>query len=432
MSLGVVDESEGDVLLVELCKTRGDLVVLTLGLGGDSHGVAGFGDLDRGQLGAVLVVGHGVAGLPIHLADGDNIAAAGFGDFGALLAAHGVHTAELVVRGSAEIVEGHAGGDLAGDDLHKAELAELIRNGLEYEAGHAVVLLDGCVAVVGDALEHCNGADVGHCIACEDGNDGTILHTGLQPLDDVSLFKLHGLEKLLHELLGSACGGFHKLCAKLLNMVGICRGDCALLGLAALGNVGNVVDEVDNAGTVGGGDGDRADDGAVLALQCLKSLEVVAVLFVALGDGEHDGQGSCLEVVPAALCTDGNALARVLRGGDYHTGLDRAQRAQRVADKVKEAGAVQYVDLAAVVADGSNGGGDGYLAGDFLCVVVAYGVAVGDLAETVDSAGDVQHTLGQTGFAVIAMTQQGNIADVLGFVAHVLLPLCQNILRCKF
>ena len=33
VSLGVVDESEGDVLLVELCKTRGDLVVLTLGLG---------------------------------------------------------------------------------------------------------------------------------------------------------------------------------------------------------------------------------------------------------------------------------------------------------------------------------------------------------------------------------------------------------------
>ena len=37
MGLGVVDEMEGDVFLVESCKTAGDLVVLTLGLGGDSH-----------------------------------------------------------------------------------------------------------------------------------------------------------------------------------------------------------------------------------------------------------------------------------------------------------------------------------------------------------------------------------------------------------
>ena len=201
-------------------------------------------------------------------------------------------------------------------------------------------------------------------------------------------------------------------------------GDGGLLNLGSLGDVGHVVHEVDDALAVGGGDGDGADDAAVLALEGFESLEVIAVLLVALGDAEHDGQLCVLQVIPAALAADGEAVGRILGGGDNHAALDSAQSAQHVAHKVEVAGAVEDVDLHAAVVHRGDGGRDGDLAGGLLGIVVADGGAVGNLAHAVDGAGAVEHALGKAGLAVVAVADQADVANVFRFVAHVLLPLC--------
>ena len=133
MGFGVVDEREGDVLLVQAGETGSDLVVLPLGLGADGHGVAGLCQLDGGQLDLVFRVADGVAGLPLHLADGHDVAAAGFLDLGVLLAAHGVHAAEPIGSAHAHVAQRQIGRDLAGEHLDEGVLAELVGNGLEHE-----------------------------------------------------------------------------------------------------------------------------------------------------------------------------------------------------------------------------------------------------------------------------------------------------------
>ena len=207
-------------------------------------------------------------------------------------------------------------------------------------------------------------------------------------------------------------------------MTGVGGGDGGLLGLRALGDVGHVVHKVNDALAVGGGDGDGADDGAVLALEGLEGLEVVAVLLVALGDAEHHGELRVLEIIPASLTADGKGVRGILGGGDDHAALHGAQGAQHVAYEVEVAGAVENVDLAAAEVHGGDSGGNGNLTGGFLSVVVAHGGAVGDLAHAVDGAGAVEHALGQAGFAVVAVPDQADVANVFGFVAHVSFPLC--------
>ncbi len=332
-----------------------------------------------------------------------------------LLAAHGVEAAELIGAGGADVAQAHARGDAAGEDFDEAVLAELVGNGLEHEAQRGAGLLFGGGAVVRDALEHGGGADVGHGVGGEHGDDRALGHADLQAFDDVGLFELHVLEELLHQLLGGAGGGLHQLGAHVFDMAGVGGGNGGLLKLGAVGDVGHVVHQVDDALAVGGGDGDGADDAAVLALEGLESLEVVAVLLVALGDAEHDGQLGLLKVFPAALGTDADRFRRVLGGEDDHAGLDSAQRAEHVADEVEVAGAVKHVDLAAAEVHGGDGGGNGDLAGGLFGVVVADGVAVADLAHAVDRAGDVEHALRQAGLAGVAVADQADIADVFGF-----------------
>ena len=161
MGLCVVDEGKGDVFFVKSCKTAGDLVVLTLGLGGDSHGVAGIGHLKCRKLDLVLGIAYGIAGLPFHLADGNDIAAAGFLDLGGLLAADGVESAELVGAGSTDVAQREVGGDLAGNDLYKTVFAELIGNGLENKAANGLCgLILRSRNVIADCLQDSLGADV--------------------------------------------------------------------------------------------------------------------------------------------------------------------------------------------------------------------------------------------------------------------------------
>ena len=420
VGLGVVDDREGDVLLVQTGETVGDLVVLALRLGGDAHGVAGLRDLDGGKLDLGLRVAHGVAGLPVHLADGDDVAAAGVLDLGGLLAAHGVQTAELIGVAGARIAQRHIGGQLAADELDEVVLAELVGHGLEHETGGRAVGIDaldlvGCGDIVQNGLQQSLRADAGRTDAAEHGNDAAVLQTGLDAGDKLFLGEGHFLEILLHELLGSTRGGLHKSLAQLLGLALVGGGDGDLRSLAAVGLIRDVVHEIDDAGTVGGGDRHGADDAAVLGLQRFKHAEVITVLLIELGDVEGDRLAGGLEQLPVALRADGKA---VLRGAEDDARLDSAQRGGDFTGEVLEARAVDHVDLLAAEGNGSDSRGDRYLTLDLFRVVVADGVAVVDLALTVDGTGQVEHVLGKGGLAAAAVTEQADIADVLGCVAH--------------
>ena len=431
VGLGVVDEREGDVLLVQAGEAGSDLVVLALGLGADGHGVAGLCQLDGGQLDLVLRVADGVAGFPLHLADGHDVAAAGFLDLGVLLAAHGVHAAELIGAAHAHVAQRQIGRDLAGEHLDEGVLAELVGNGLEHERAHRAVRVDGELAavsrgdltdlgrvghVIHDRLQHGLGADAAVSGAAEHGEHGAVLQTLTQALDGILLGEHHVLEVFLHEFLVRTGGRLKERLAQRLDHVGVGGGNGDLRGLVAIGLVSHVVHQIDDTGAVAHRRGHGADGAAVLFLQGGEDGGKIAVIFIRLGDVEHAGHVGIFEVFPAALSADGDA---VFRSAEDYAGLDGAQGAHHVAREVEKARAVEHVDLAAAEVDRRDAGRDRDLALDLFGIVITDGVAVGRLALAVDRARHIQHALGECGLTAAAMAEQAHIADILGFVAHV-------------
>ena len=201
-------------------------------------------------------------------------------------------------------------------------------------------------------------------------------------------------------------------------MTGVGSGDLGLGGLTALGNISHVLHQIDDTGAVGGGNGHGSDDAAVLLTQRVHHGKKVAVLLIGLGHYKHGGQVCGFGSLPHTLGADRDA---VLGSDQDGPGFHRAQGAQGLTDEVEIARAVQNIDLLAAEADRGNGGCNGDLALDLFRVVVASGVAVRDLALTIDGAGHKEHALSQTGLAAVAVAQEGDVANVFGF--HVLLPL---------
>ena len=159
----------------------------------------------------------------------------------------------------------------------------------------------------------------------------------------------------------------------IFDLAGVRCGNGDLLGLLAVRHISYVVHQIDHAGAVARGDGHGADGCAVLFLQRGENGVEVAVLLVDFGDIEHGGLAGGLERFPAALGADGDA---VLGTAEDHADLCRAQRAGDLTGEVKEAGAVENVDLAAAEIHRSDAGGNGDLTLDLFGVVVADGVAV--------------------------------------------------------
>ena len=428
VGLGVVGDGEGGILFIQLVQAGAQLLDLLLGLGGDGALIAGGGKGQRRELDVGLGLAQGVTGLDlVHLADGADIAAADLLGLLALLALHGVQTAQLFGVAGGHVVQGHIAGDLAADDLDHGELAVLVGDGLEHEGGGGAVGiigdLDGvAVVVLGSLGRHVGGygdqihdglhqhvnAHTGDGGAAQHGAHGAFTDADLQTLSHILGGQFHGLEELLHQLLIGAGGGFHQLSAQGLHLVGHVGGDGAL----ALGVVSLVVQQIHDDGdglvgvSLGGHDG--GDSGAELALDSLDAGGVVGVGLFHAVDEHH--AGLLAQHLPGTLHTNGQAILGVAHDDGA---LGGAQGAHSLTGEVEVAGGVHHVDLLALIHDGGKGQRDGDLALGLLGVVVAGGVAVGGLAQTVNTLGHVQHLLGQRGLAGAAVAQQGNIANVV-------------------
>ena len=139
------------------------------------------------------------------------------------------------------------------------------------------------------------------------------------------------------------------------------------------------------------------------------------MVLVHLGNVEHGGLAGVLHGLPGLLGAHGDAA---LGGQNDQAGVGHPQRLHNLTGKVKEAGVIQQVDLAALEFHGNQRRGNGILALDLFRIKVRNGIAVGDTAETVGTVGHKQHILCQHGLAVAAMSQQCNVADILRSVAH--------------
>ena len=439
VGLGVIEHAEGGVLLVEAAQACGDLVLLAPGLGGDGLGEVGLGEGDGVQLDEFAGVAQGVAGLDaVHLADGADVAAAQLLDLLALLAPHGVQPAQLLILAGGGVHQGHVGGETAGDDLDEGELAVLVGHGFEHEGGGHRALGDDEVLVLavlvggggGDALQGVGqqihdkvqqhqGAQAGVGGAAHHGDQGAVPHAGAQALHDLGIGEGLAGEELLHKFLAGLGHGLHELVVQLVYHAHLVLGDGDLLALVAVGLKGALVDHVHHAGDlfalVPDGDHHRGHALAEALAQGVEGGVEVDVVLVHFGDVDDAGQLALIQLPPGALGAHGQPA---LGGAHQHPRVGHGQALGHLAGEVEIAGGVQHVDLAAVIFHGGHGGGDGDLALDLFRVVIANGVAVGGLAQTVDHTGHAQKALHEGGLAVAAMAQQTDVADIMGRIAH--------------
>ena len=420
---------EGGVLLVELVEAGAHLLHLLLDLGGNGPLIAGCGILDPLQDHHILGIAQGVAGLdPVHLADGADVAAADFLDFLALLALHAVQAAQLLGVAGGGVIQGHIAGDLAAHDLDHGELAVLVGNGLKHDGSGGAIGIEGHLHLVAALILSLLGGHIGghghqvhdglqQHIHAQTGDGGAAEHRAhtavpdadLQALGHVGSGQLHGLEELLHQLLVGAGGSLHQLGAQGLHLVSHVAGDGAL----ALGVVSLVVQQVHNDGDglvgVGLGGHDGGDGGAELSLDGVHAGGIVCVGLLHAVNKHHPGL--LAQHLPGAL----HAHAEAVLGIAHDDGaLGGADGGQGLAGEVEVAGGVHNIDLDIIILHGSKSQRNGNLALDLLGVVVAGGVAVHGLAETIGPLGHKEHLLSQGGLTGAAVTQQANIANFIG------------------
>ena len=269
---------------------------------------------------------------------------------------------------------------------------------------------------INDGLQQHLGAKARKGGAAEDRGDGAVPHTHLQTIVDLILGEGLTGEVLLHVLLSGLCHSLHQLVVQLVHYVELALGDGDLhpLALLVVGHlVGLLVQHIDDADgalvVVPDGGHHRGDRLAEVLTQSFQGGGEVGVLLVLLGDVNDAGLLLGLEVLPAALSAHGKT---VLGGAHQHTNLSGPETGLHLAGEVKVAGSVQHVDLHALVVDGGHGQGDRDLALGLLAIIIANGVAVRGLAQTVNGTGDIQHALHQRGLTTAAVTQQADVANV--------------------
>ena len=397
-------------------------VVLVNGL----HGAAVLGIREHHVLdGFHATLGQGdvrLAGLQLH--DAANVTGADGSDFLLLGTGHGVNGAQALSVASFGV---HQVCTLVEGTAHHLEVRNLTQvlfhAGLEDEQGHGAgrVALEGA-AVHGGLLlsfrrrNHVHGefhqaldAQVflgGHA---EHGNGLSLLQAHAQTFTDFVGAQFHGLEELLHELVGTLGSLLHEGGTELFGLVGIGGGDIQLFVLAVVIFHGNHIHEAFQAGT--GVHRELAQGGLLskLLVDGVAHAFPVGLVVVQLVHGNHHGNA-------VLVCVAGEEGGSHLDAGravhDHDGGIHHLEGGQGATGEVVGTGRVDEVDLAAGELCIQRSGVDGLLVGLLKLGVVGHGVLLFHAAAAVNDLAFEKHGLGQGGLTGTRGADEDDVADV--------------------
>ena len=140
------------------------------------------------------------------------------------------------------------------------------------------------------------------------------------------------------------------------------------------------------------GDDDGAYCAAELFFELLENAVEVRLAVVVFIDEEHLGNVDLGSIVPCQLGADLDAGLCI---DEYDRASRNAQSLFDLTDKIKVAGSVENVYLAALPDDGRDSCRYGKFSLDLFGVEVADSISVGSFAESVGTAADVKHCLGK-------------------------------------
>ena len=315
--------------------------------------------------------------------------------------------------------------------LEQGHLAkERVSNGLEYEQRRITLNVDlDLVAVCqlfyllsgmsGEGIHDCvhnrNNAPQSGSGATEYGRDGTVNNTLVHSLKGFFLGELFTVEELHHHLIRGTRQSFLK---NLLVSFSVCLklGGHSSFGslTAVVVNVCLHIDQVDHRNiltVLTNGNEYGAQRVTELIVQFCKGLIKVCIQVVALVDKECLRDAHCASLIPSKLGTN---LKTCLTVNHNQRSVCYANCLVHFAFKIEVAGSVDHIDLNIFPENVCERCGQREASCLFLCVKVAYGVAIGGLAHTVNAAGYVQHRLCKRGLARAAVTHQRNVSDLLG------------------
>ena len=435
--LGVLFHFDGGVFFLEAGQAGEHLVFFALLGGGNGLGDAGSGEVDGGVFDGGSGVAQGVAGIgELQLGKRAQIAGVEHVHAGLLFAAHEEQAAGLFGLVRSGVIQRGGGGDGTGHDAEQGKLAhEGVGHGLINESGEGFGAVAGAFDLVAGLgilalglaalggmevnahhVQHLGHAHAGNGGHGHHGHDGAVRHASPETGQDLVVGQLFAIQVLHHQLVVGTGGGFGDFFHSGLDGGGHIAGHGHFLEALAGAFIGLVFQHVHNALEIDalahrqqhGNHG-----GTELIAQLLHNLHVVGVFGVHAVDDEHAAHVVLLGIIPGFFRAHVQAAhsAHHDAGGFHH-----AEGTHHFADKIEIAGHVDHVDLGVFPFHGRDSRADGNMAFDFFGIIVGGGGAVFHLALAVHMARRVEHGFGQGRFAVAAVADQGDIADVLGFV----------------
>ena len=331
------------------------------------------------------------------------------------------------------VLQSHIGGQFTVHNLEEGHLTnERVGDGLEYEDSAFAFGIYGSFLFVfavdqgfnlacggtregvGDGVQQEGHAPQVHSAAGEYGNDGTVDDTLVQSFDGFFLGDFAFFEVLFQQFFAgsSQCfvQGFGVLFGNgFLCSVKVCFGSLALV----VKGVSLLLDQVQEGNILAVLNGNQygTNGSTELFAQLSEYAVEVGIGVVTLVDEDSLGNTGRFYLVPCQFGTDFHAgLAVQCNDG----GVSYAYSGTNFTLEVQEAGGIDKVDFAVVPVNGSHGKGQRETALDFFCVVVTYGVAVGNLTHSVGMLCQIQSCFGDGSLTASAVAQQNNVPDALG------------------
>ncbi len=271
--------------------------------------------------------------------------------------------------------------------------------------------------VVVQRVEERRGADAVESRRHRDGQHLALRDRAPQAGEEVLVGERSLLEELLHQGLVALGHRLDQLAAPFLDRVLGVGGDLGLLALAvavAVVDGGLAAHQVDRAlqvVLVADRNLHRQRAATERGLQLIGDAEEIGALAIELGDVEDHRDPHLGRDLPHPLGHDLDA------GGTAHAqqrGVGGAQAALGLGDEDGVAGAVEQVDLVAPPGGERDREIDRDLALDLLLIEIGDGVAVFDLVEAIGDAGGMEQGAGQGRLAGVAVTDDGQVPDLVG------------------